>query len=83
MIIRKRSLALLGIATFALASCGSDNNTTTPTAPVVTTPTAKVETQFGNCFATRYEADPYSKATDPVPCPDLAPLNLSAKPASI
>ncbi len=82
MISRSRSLGLLGIAAFALASCGNDNKATAPTPPVVT-PTVKVEAQFGSCFATRFEADPYSKATDPVPCPDLAPLNLSAKPANI
>ncbi len=81
MIFRNRSLVLLGVGGLVLSSCGSGNSNT-PTPPVVT-PVAKVETQFGNCFATRYEADPYSKATDPVPCPDLAPLNLNAKPAKI
>lgn len=81
MIVRNRPLLLFGVGTLALSSCGSSNSNTP--APPVVTPTTKVETQFGNCFATRYQAEPYSKATDPVPCPDLPPPNLNAKPASI
>lgn len=73
---------LLVLSVFGLAACGNSNNGGT-TAPPVVTPVTKVETQFGGCFATRYQAAPDTKATDPVPCPDLAPLSLTTKPAAI
>ena len=81
MMLRNRSLLLLGATALALSACGSSNSST-PTPPV-TPPVAKVETQFGTCFATRYEAAPNTKATDPVPCPDLPPVSTTTKPAAI
>lgn len=81
MTIRMRSLiAVAGLA--GLGACGNGSTNSIPQV-VPPTPVAKVEDQFGACFATRFRADPNSKATDPVPCPDLAPLSLTTKPANI
>lgn len=84
MTFRNRSLLAFGVVAFTLSACGDKNNVTPPV-PQVTppTPVAKTEDQFGSCFATRFRADPNSKATDPVPCPDLVPLSLTTKPANI
>lgn len=82
MISRNRSFLLLAGAAIGLSACGSSNNGSTPPPPV-TAPVAKVETQFGTCFATRYEAAPNTTATDPVPCPDLPPLSLTTKPVAL
>ncbi len=71
------SLAVL-VLPIGLAACGGDDNSTTPPTPVAST-----ESKFGSCFATRFDAAPFSKATDPVPCPDLAPLSLTTKPNTI
>ncbi len=62
-----------------LAACGNNNNGQAAAPPVVT-PVTKTEDQFGGCFGTRFRAAPNTKATDPVPCPDLAPLSLTTKP---
>ncbi len=72
-------LALLGL-TLGLAACGSGNNTAAPAPVTPPTPVATTESKFGTCFAARFDAAPNSKATDPVPCPDLAPLSLTTKP---
>ena len=75
-------LAFAGLAV-GLAGCGS-NNASAPTPPVVTPPVvASTESKFGTCFATRFDAPPFSKATDPVPCPDLPPVSATTKPNSI
>lgn len=81
MTVRNRSVVLLGIVAVALSACGNSGTNSTPQvqAPVV----AKTEDQFGSCFAARYQAAPNTKATDPVPCPDLAPVSLTTKPAAI
>lgn len=74
----------LGGLGLALAGCGDNNNTASPTAPVVTPPVvSSTESKFGSCFATRFDAAPFSKATDPVPCPDLPPVSATTKPNSI
>jgi len=75
---------LLALSVLAgLAACGSSNNGNgTPTPPVIT-PVTKTEDQFGACFATRFRADANTKATDPVPCPDLPPLSLTTKPVAL
>lgn len=75
-------LSLGGLAV-GLAACGNSNNNT-GTSPVVTPPVvASTESKFGTCFATRFDASPFSKATDPVPCPDLPPVSATTKPNSI
>ena len=72
-----RALLPLAGLSLGLAACGSGNSsTTTP----VTPPVATTESKFGTCFATRYDAPANSTATDPVPCPDLAPLSVTTKP---
>ncbi len=79
MVCRLRTLLPLSGLSLALACCGSGNNSsTTPVTPPA--PVATTESKFGSCFATRFDAAPNSKATDPVPCPDLAPLSLTTKP---
>jgi hypothetical protein len=80
MTMPMRSLVVVAGLALGLAACGSSKSTTPTPTPVVP---PKVEDQFGACFATRYRADPNTKATDPVPCPDLAPLSLTTKPAAI
>lgn len=76
-------LVALGGLTIGLAGCGgSSNNSGTP-APVTPPVASSAESKFGSCFATRFDAAPNTKATDPVPCPDLAPLSLTTKPISL
>jgi hypothetical protein len=75
---RLRTFLALGVLTLGLAACGGDNPSTPTVVPPA--PVATSESKFGTCFATRFDASPYSKATDPVPCPDLPPLSLTTKP---
>lgn len=83
MISRLYPLLALGGVAIGLAGCGDSNNNT-PTPPVVTPPVvASTESKFGTCFATRFDASPFSKATDPVPCPDLPPVSATTKPNPI
>ncbi len=78
-----RGLVLAGVLGGGLAACGSNSTPNNPV-PQVPTPTpVPVEAQFGSCFATRYEAAPNTKATDPVPCPDLPPVSATTKPANL
>jgi len=82
---RIRALVVAGSLAFVLAACGDGNRSPT-TPPVVTpppTPVVTPQSNFGSCFATRFDAAPNTKATDPVPCPDLAPLTLVAKPIAL
>ena len=74
-------LLVLGSLAAGVAGCGS--NDSTPTTVVTPPVVASTESKFGTCFATRFDASPFSKATDPVPCPDLAPLSLTTKPNPI
>ncbi len=78
---RLHPFLVLTTVAVGLSGCGSGSSTPTPvvTPPVV----ASTESKFGTCFATRFDASPFSKATDPVPCPDLAPLSLTTKPNPI
>ena len=74
------ALAVLGVG---LAGCGdSSGSNTTPTVPPPA-PVASTESKFGSCFATRFDAPANSKATDPVPCPDLPPVSATTKPNNI
>ncbi len=82
MTYRMRTILIFGGLTLGLAACGS-NNAPAPTVPPVPTPVATTESKFGSCFAARFDAPALSKATDPVPCPDLAPLSLTTKPNAI
>lgn len=77
---RLRPLLLVAVLAGGLAACGSNNETPTSTPPAVV-PAPKIEDQFGACFATRFRADPNTKATDPVPCPDLPAVSATTKPA--
>lgn len=78
---RLHPFVALGVLAIGLAGCGNDNSTP---APVVTPPVvASTESKFGTCFATRFDASPFSKATDPVPCTDLPPLSLTTKPLAL
>ena len=82
--ITNRVCAAIAVVLVAsgLTACGSGNNSSAPP-PVVTPPPTPVDSpqsKFGSCFATRFAADSNTKATDPVPCPDLPPLTLTAKP---
>lgn len=79
---RLRSLLAAGSMVVMLAGCGGGGSNT-PTPTPTPTPVVRPEDQFGNCFATRFRADPNTKATDPVPCPDLPAVTLTAKPASL
>lgn len=83
---RVRGLAAIGSLAIVLTACGSGNNSSAPApTPVITPPPTPVDnpaSKFGSCFATRFAADPNTKATDPVPCPDLPPLTLTAKPTA-
>ena len=72
-------LALAALA--GLAGCGDNSSTPTTVGPPV--PVASIESKFGACFATRFDAPANSKATDPVPCPDLPPVSATTKPNSI
>lgn len=76
-----RSIVGLAFAATAISGCGNGSGGSSSTTPV--TPAAKTEDMLGTCFGTRYRADPNTKATDPVPCPDLAPLSLTTKPVPI
>ena len=79
-----RALLALAVVAGGLAGCGNSNSNSTPPPVVVPpTPVATTESKFGSCFATRFDAPANSKATDPVPCPDLAPLSLTTKPTAI
>lgn len=81
-----RPLLLVAVATVGLSACGGGGNstpTTPPVVPPVVVPVPKIEDQFGSCFATRFRADANTKATDPVPCPDLPPLSLTSKALAI
>jgi len=84
MTIRLRSLLCVGVL-IGLAACGNNGSNPPPPPPVVPpAPVARVEDQFGTaCFAPRYRADPNTKATDPVPCPDLPPVNPAIKPVAL
>ncbi len=79
-----RAVVLVGSLAVTLAACGGGNNSSAP-APVVPPTPAPVspESKFGSCFATRFDAAPNTKATDPVPCPDLPPLTLTIKPNAL
>ena len=83
MTIRIRGFIAVGLAGAALAACGGNGNSNSPTPQVPPVPVATIESKFGSCFATRFDAPANSKATDPVPCPDLAPLSLTTKPNAI
>ncbi len=78
-----RSLMTLGAGALVLAACGNGNSTQSPAPTPTPAPVASAQSKFGACFATRFDAAPNTKATDPVPCPDLAPLSLTTKPNPI
>ena len=76
-----RPLLALGVLAAGLAGCG--NSGSTPSQVVSPPVAASTESKFGACFATRYDAPANSKATDPVPCPDLPPVDPTIKPNNI
>ena len=78
---RLRPFLALAALAGGLAGCGDNSNTTTPVVPPA--PVATTESKFGACFATRYDAPANSKATDPVPCPDLPPVSATTTPNNI
>lgn len=80
-----RTLLTVTGAAVVLAACGDGNKSSTP-APTPTptpAPVATAQSKFGACFQTRFDAAANTKATDPVPCPDLPPLTLTTKPNAL
>lgn len=81
MTMRLRSLLALGAGTLALGACGNGSNNSS--VPPSSTPVVTAEGKFGTCFATRFDAQADTKATDPVPCTDLPAPSLTTKPNAI
>ena len=77
-----RSIVALSVLAAGVSACGGNGGGGSTTPPVIT-PVTKTEDKLGACFGTRFRADANTKATDPVPCPDLAPLSLTTKPVPI
>lgn len=77
-----RSIVALSVLAAGVSACGSNGGGGSTTPPVIT-PANKTEDMLGTCFGTRFRADANTKATDPVPCPDFAPLSLTTKPVPI
>ena len=78
-----RSLLTVGAGALVLAACGDGNTTPAPAPTPTPAPVATAQSKFGSCFQTRFDAAPNTKATDPVPCPDLPAVSPTIKPNAI